>query len=171
LVFSISTSSLNSLSLTILEARIITTDDKYILNSFQVLEQSGKAITDERQKHRICEVLRQNLLKQHIISQENIYRQSRQAKYFPIHNSVAFHEDALKRHTIIELITNDNLGLLSMISQVFIAQSIQLHDAKITTIGSRVEDIFYVTTLKGQLLTTEEQKTLKVTLLHELNNH
>ncbi|MCK5729296.1 MAG: [protein-PII] uridylyltransferase, partial [Methylococcales bacterium] len=116
MVFSISTSTLDALNLTILDARIITTDDKYILNSFQVIEQSGKAITDERQKHRICESLRNNLLKREIITKENIYRQSRQAKHFPIHNSVAFHEDPLKRHAIIELITTDNAGLLSEIS-------------------------------------------------------
>ncbi|MCK5729384.1 MAG: hypothetical protein KAH08_09190, partial [Methylococcales bacterium] len=60
-------------------------------------------------------------------------------------------------------------GLLSEISQIFIANDIQLHDAKITTIGSRAEDIFYVTTPDGTLLTIEQEKTLKVALLALLN--
>ncbi len=169
MVFSISTSTLDSLNLTILDARIITTDDRYILNSFQVIEQSGKAISDERQKHRICESLRHNLLKRDVVNKEKFYRQSRQAKHFPIHNSVAFHDDPLKRHTIIELITTDNAGLLAVISQVFIANAIQLHDAKITTIGSRAEDIFYVTALDGTLLTLEQEKILSIALLALLN--
>ena len=169
MVFSISTSSLDQLGLTILDARIITTDDNYVLNSFQVIEQSGEPITDERQKKRICDSLRHNLLKTQLKEQKNIHRQSRQAKHFPITNRVAYHSDPLSRHTIIELITTDEAGLLSGIGQVFIALNIQLHDAKITTIGSRAEDIFYVTNLEGQLLTESEQDNLKIALLQQLN--
>ncbi len=168
MVFSISTSSLDHLGLTILDARIISTDDEYVLNSFQVIEQSGDPITDERQKKRICQSLRNNLLKKQVRVQENIYRQSRQAKYFPINNSVAFHIDPLNRHTIIELITTDSAGLLSEIGQVFISQEIQLHDAKITTIGSRAEDIFYVTDLQGKLLAETQQSKLRMALLEQL---
>ena len=56
-----------------------------------------------------------------------------------------FHKDPLSRYTIIELATTDHSGLLALVGQVFIELEIQLHDAKITTIGSRVEDMFYVT--------------------------
>ncbi|MDQ7090183.1 MAG: [protein-PII] uridylyltransferase [Methylococcales bacterium] len=170
MVFSISTSSLDHLNLTILDAHISTTDDKYVLNSFQVIEQSGEPITDERQKKRICESLRHNLLKKHIKEQKNIHRQSRQAKHFPLNNRVEFEKDPLKRYTIIELITTDRAGLLSDIGQIFITLNIQLHDAKITTIGSRAEDIFYVTDLKGQLLSPEQENKFKVTLLTQLDS-
>jgi len=169
MVFSISTSSLDQLGLTILDARIITTDDKYVLNSFQVIEQSGEPITDERQKKRICDSLRHNLLKKQLKEQKNIYRQSRQAKHFPITNRVVYHLDPLNRHTIIELITTDEAGLLSRIGQVFISLNIQLHDAKITTIGSRAEDIFYLTNLEGGLLADTQRDNLKTSLLQQLN--
>ncbi len=169
MVFSISTCSLDQLGLTILDARIITTDEQYVLNSFQVIEQSGEPITDERQKKRICDSLRQNLLKKQVKEQKNIHRQSRQAKHFPITNRVVFHTDPLNRHTIVELITTDEAGLLSRIGQVFITLNIQLHDAKITTIGSRAEDIFYLTNLDGSLLTETQGHHLKTTLLQQLN--
>ncbi len=169
MVFSISTCSLDQLGLTILDARIITTDEQYVLNSFQVIEQSGEPITDERQKKRICDSLRQNLLKKQVKEQKNIHRQSRQAKHFPITNRVVFHTDPLNRHTIVELITTDEAGLLSRIGQVFITLNIQLHDAKITTIGSRAEDIFYLTNLDGGLLTKAQRHHLKTTLLQQLN--
>jgi [protein-PII] uridylyltransferase len=80
---------------------------------------------------------------------KNIHRQShlqsRQAKHFPIPTNVQLHTDPLGRYTIIELITTDHPGLLSSIGKVFVKQQIYLHNAKISTIGSRVEDMFYVT--------------------------
>lgn len=169
LIFSINTHSLDHLGLTILDAHINTTDDNHILNSFQVIQQSGKPINYGDHKKHICDSLRNNLLKKEIKEPHTVYYlQSRQAKHFPINNSVTFHTDSLKRHTIVELISVDKAGLLSIICQVFISLAIQLHDAKITTIGSRVEDIFYVTDFHGQLLTKMQQSRLKITLLEQL---
>ena len=61
-IFSISTASLDQLGLTILDARIMTTLDNYVLNSFQVLEQSGQAINELSLEIYICKTLRHNLL-------------------------------------------------------------------------------------------------------------
>ncbi len=146
-IFSLSTATLDQLGLTILDARIITTLDNYVLNSFLVLEQSGDAIADLFREVHICSSLRQNLLQNKVKKTKNIHRQShsRQAQHFPIPTQIAFHLDSLNRYTIIELITTDHAGLLSKIGQAFLQQHIHLHSAKITTIGSRVEDMFYVT--------------------------
>ncbi len=149
-VFSLSTATLDQLGLTILDARIMTTLDGYVLNSFQVLEQSGEPINDRCRKDHICFALRHNLLQQKIKKQKNIHRQSRQAKHFPIPTSIKFHADPSSRHTIIELVTTDHAGLLSEIGRAFILQNINLHSAKITTIGSRAEDIFYITDQQNQ---------------------
>lgn len=149
-IFSLCTATLDQLGLTILDARIMTTMNDYILNSFQVLEQSGKPILDLCREDHIRTALKNNLLQQQLKSQKNIHRESRQAKHFPIPTSIQFHEAPLNRHTIIELITTDRAGLLSQIGQAFIRQNINLHSAKITTIGSRAEDMFYVTDLQNQ---------------------
>ncbi|MDD5275785.1 MAG: [protein-PII] uridylyltransferase [Methylovulum sp.] len=152
-IFSLSTATFDQLGLTILDARIMTTLDDYVLNSFQVLEQSGEPINDSCREGHICQSLRHNLLKRAIKKHKNIHRQSRQAKHFPIPTSVEFQADPLGRHTIIELITTDHAGLLSKIGQAFVAQHISLHNAKITTIGSRAEDMFYVTDMENQPIT------------------
>jgi [protein-PII] uridylyltransferase len=169
MIFSISTATLDQLGLTILDARIITTADQYVLNSFQVLEQSGQPITDPKRQEHICSSLRTNLLKHDVKLQKNIHRQSRQAKHFPIATKVFFHADSLNRRTIVELITTDRAGLLSSIGQIFIGLNIQLHDAKITTIGSRAEDIFYLTDKTGQLLTEQQKQQLQSMLLENLS--
>ncbi len=170
-IFSISTGSLDQLGLTILDARIVTTADQYVLNSFQVIEQSGEPISDDYRRKHICEALRGSLLKKKIGTPKNIHRQSRQARHFPIRSSVGFHEDPLERHSIMELVTTDRAGLLSRIGQVFIQEDVQLHDAKITTIGSRAEDIFYITDREGTLLTQEKEKGLRKAVLEKLEEN
>jgi [protein-PII] uridylyltransferase len=152
-IFSLSTATLDQLGLTILDARIMTTTDDYVLNSFLVLEQSGKPINELFREVHICTVLRNNLLLREVKKHKNIHRQSRQAKHFPIPTSIQFHADPLNRHTIIELITTDHAGLLSKIGRAFVQKGIHLHSAKITTIGSRAEDMFYITDNQSQPIT------------------
>ncbi|MCK4841225.1 MAG: [protein-PII] uridylyltransferase [Methylococcales bacterium] len=155
-IFSLSADTFDYLGLTILDARIITitsTTEQYVLNSFQVLEQSGDSIEDLDRELHICKTLKNNLQKLKVKDQFNIHRQSRQAKHFPIASTVIFHKDPLNRYTIIELITTDHTGLLASVGQAFIDLGIQLHDAKITTIGSRVEDMFYITDLQSHPIT------------------
>lgn len=158
-IFSHATATLDQLGLTILDARIITTLDNYVLNSFLVLEQSGEAIDDLCREVHICTALRQNLLQNKVKRSKNIHRNSRQAQHFPIPTSVDFHNDPLGRYTIIELITTDHAGLLSKIGQAFLHQQIHLHSAKITTIGSRVEDMFYVTDVNDKPIRDEQTLT------------
>lgn len=168
-VFSISTATLDQLGLNVLDARIMTTTDNYVLNSFQVLEQNGRPINDLIREVHICSALRNNLLHQRVREQRNVNRQSRMARHFPIPTSVSFHDDPLCRCTIVELITTDSSGLLSKIGRAFVKQRISLHNAKITTIGSRVEDIFYVTD-DAQLPITDpnRQARLKAEIIKEL---
>jgi [protein-PII] uridylyltransferase len=170
-VFSLSTATLDQLGLTILDARIMTTDDDYVLNTFQVLEQSGEPINDSYRIKHICNVLRTNLQQQNVKEHRNIHRLSRQAKHFPIPTKIKFHPDPLNKQTIMELITTDRSGLLSQVGKVFNKQGINLHSARITTIGSRAEDMFYITDLQRQPLTdANRQEQLREELLYVLDN-
>ena len=157
-VFSICTATLDQLGLTILDARIITSEDQYVLNSFQILEQSGDAITDLFREIHICDTLRQSLIAKKVKAAKNIHKQSRQARHFPIETSITFLETSSNKHTVIELITTDHAGLLSTIGRAFNELDIQLHDAKITTIGSRAEDMFYVTDQDNRPIDDELKK-------------
>ncbi len=172
-LFSISTATLDQLGLSILDARIMTTKDDYVLdsfNTFQVLEQSGQPVSEDFRISHICNTLRNNLLHQQIKEHINIHRLSRQAKYFPIPTDVQFHPDSQNNQTILELITTDRPGLLSQIGQVFYNEGINLHSARITTIGSRVEDMFYITNLQLQPLTDlSKQQQLREALVSALD--
>jgi [protein-PII] uridylyltransferase len=148
--FSLITGALDQLGFTILDARIVTTKDNYLLNSFQILEQSGQPINDLFREIHICSALRKTLLLGHNGGQKNIrHRASRQAKHFPIPTTIFFHPPTQNRYTPLELISTDRPGLLSKIGKAFLQREIILHNAKITTIGSRVEDMFYITDKHG----------------------
>ncbi len=169
-IFSISTATLDHLGLTILDARIITTADQYVLNSFQVLEQSGEAINDLYREVHICTSLRQGLIAKKVKASKNIHKQSRQARHFPIETSITFLEDPSHKHTVIELVTTDRVGLLSTIGKAFTELDIQLHDAKITTIGSRAEDMFYISDQQSMPITDEDKKAqIRTTMLRYLS--
>ncbi len=169
-LFSICTATLDQLGLTILDARIITTRNEFVLNSFQVLEQSGDPIKDFFRELRICTTLRKNLLVGRVKRQRNINRVSRQAKHFPIATEIHFHEDPMHGQTILELITTDRAGLLSKIGKAFRKHQIILHNAKITTIGSRVEDMFYISDTRSNAITDiQRQDKLRHSILNILD--
>lgn len=170
-IFSICTATLDQLGLTILNARIMTTDDDYVLNSFQVLEQSGEPINESYRIIHICSALRNNLLSQEVKEHKNIHRQSRQAKHFPIPTNITFHPDAHNNQTILELITTDRSGLLSKVGKIFNKHNINLHSARITTIGSRVEDMFSITDLElNPLSDPARQERLREEIISVLDN-
>jgi [protein-PII] uridylyltransferase len=163
-LFSICAASLEQLGLTILDARIITTRHQYILNSFQVLQQSGEAIGDIYQEVQIVQTLKQNLLHKKLNQPTGLLKQSRQARYFPIKTRISYLKDPYGKYTIIEIVTTDRIGLLSLLSQSFKDFHLHIHNAKITTIGSRAEDVFYLSDADNRML--EDDNTLE-----ELKQH
>jgi [protein-PII] uridylyltransferase len=165
-IFSVCTDILDQLGLSILDARITTTQNEYVLNSFHVLEQSGEPINNLIKEINLSAQIRNRLLNKNYKGRENINRLSRQAKYFPIKTQVIFHDDPKKQHTILELISTDSPGLLSKVGRIFQENNITLHNAKISTIGGRVEDRFYITDLEHKSITDPKKlNSLKNDLL------
>lgn len=157
-IFAHSTAVLDQLGLTIFDAKIITISNGYVLNSYHVLDQSGEPIRDQSRQIQICTKLRESLLNQGGTPIAVQRREARQIKHFTVPTQVYFHEDPQNRHTIIELIATDRPGLLSKVGQVFAQEEIHLYNAKISTIGSRAEDIFYITDRDDKPLQQASQK-------------
>lgn len=157
-IFSRTTAALDNLGLTILDARIITSQNQYALNSFQILEQSGEPISDLRRELHICSTIKQQLQAQAVKQQKNRHSQSRQAEHFPIRTKAFFHHDPQNRYNILQLITTDHPGLLSKVGQLFREHNFNIISAKISTIGSRAEDMFFLNTQDKQLIKPEQQQ-------------
>ncbi|WNV02951.1 [protein-PII] uridylyltransferase [Candidatus Methylospira mobilis] len=169
-IFTQTSAILDQLGLTILDARIITTSNRFAINSYQVLEQNGSPIKDQRRHIQICTRLREclgnsdpNASLPHVQR-----RQSRQSRHFKVPTDIRFHDDPQNRYSILELISTDRPGLLSRVGRAFHKHSIRLHNARISTLGSRVEDIFYITDQNDRPLVEERQRKELVETLLEL---
>ena len=167
-IFAHSTAILDQLGLTIFDAKIITARNGCVLSSYHVLEQTGEPIKDHRRQLQICGKLRECLLHPGTTPIQVQRREARQIRHFAVPTQVYYHEDPQNRHTIVELIATDRPGLLSKVGQAFNRAGIRLYNAKISTIGSRAEDIFYITDQADQPLTTETQKKHLAEVLVEL---
>ena len=79
-------------------------------------------------------------------------RVPRQLKHFTFAPQVTIHTDAQRQVTILELSAPDRPGLLARIGKIFLEFDLSLQNAKIATLGERVEDVFFITDADNQPL-------------------
>lgn len=77
---------------------------------------------------------------------------SRAMKHFPIKPSVEFINNN-ENHTIMEVVAQNQPGLLHKVALCLLDNNIRLVNARISTFGERAEDTFFVTLRDGSLIT------------------
>ncbi len=155
----------DSRNLSILDAKIHTTRHGYALDSFLVTDH-GRA--DYRQ-------LLALINKQLAAWIEAITplpppvkgRLSRQSRHFPVAPNVTLAADERGRQHLLSITTTDRIGLLYAITRVLATHDINVHTAKINTLGERVEDVFLI---DGAMLDNERgQAQLERDLLEAIS--
>ena len=144
-VFSRATLTLDQLHLNIVDARIMTSNHGYTLDTFSVLEQSGANVTGRERKKEISEALRQNLLSADKPIRNVARVKSRRLRHFSVAPHVSFGIDEKNDRTIMEVTAKDSPGILSCVGMALELCGARLQAAKIATFGERVEDIFFIT--------------------------
>ncbi|NHZ79387.1 [protein-PII] uridylyltransferase [Massilia sp. CCM 8695] len=127
----------------ILDAKIHTTRHGYALDTFMVTEQSfAKSYRDiiNLIEHEICELL----TSQAPLPAPTRGRLSRLSRTFPLTPTVDLRPDERGQYYLLSIAANDRTGLLYAIANVLARYRINLHTAKIMTLGERVEDVFLV---------------------------
>jgi [protein-PII] uridylyltransferase len=127
----------------ILDAKIHTTRDGYALDTFLVTEENfAKNYRDiiSLIEHELCELLGSNAP----LPPPTRGRLSRLSRHFPIAPSVELRPDERGQHYLLSIAANDRTGLLYAIANVLTRYRINLHTAKVMTLGERVEDVFLV---------------------------
>ena len=84
------------------------------------------------------------LAQQTPLSPPNRGRLSRLSRSFPIVPTVDLRPDDKAQFYLLSITANDRNGLLYAIAEVLTKYKINLHTAKIMTLGERVEDVFLV---------------------------
>ncbi len=158
-LFANSTAAFEKLQLNIHGARIFTSSNDYCMDTYTVLETNGKPVGKD--PHRIKEI--QSILAQSLRSRHNPVpltrvRRSRKSKYFTKPIETTFLSTSDKPYSTLELNCPDQPGILACVGKVFAENAISLQDARITTLGERSEDLFFITDKSGKTISDESLK-------------
>jgi [protein-PII] uridylyltransferase len=156
--------TLSKRKVNIYDAQIITGESGKVLDSFIVSDSYGKALSEMR-----CQQIQQALIKELTAPSHSLKNTLQPIKHpdFRKPTLVRFLPDSAWQ-TVFELFTPDREGLLAQISQIFNEFGFNLINAKITTIGERVEDLFMICNGNNQALSETEKAALKEKMLEEL---
>ncbi|GAB6389458.1 [protein-PII] uridylyltransferase [Stutzerimonas marianensis] len=160
--FAVTVAAMDQLNLNIHDARIITSSSQFTLDTYIVLDADGSPIGNDPER---TEEIRQGLID--ALRNPDDYltiiqkRVPRQLKHFAFPPQVTIHNDMQRPQTIIEVVAPDRPGLLARIGQLFLDFDLSVQNAKIATLGERVEDVFFVTNADNQPL-SDPQLCLKL---------
>jgi len=138
-----------------------------------VLEHDGHLITDTRRIDNIGTTLKRIIAQDELSALPTARRLTRRQKHF--NNTTTrlnFFSEPNSAITVMELITSDRPGLLSLIGKVFVDCNVKVHNAKIGTFGEYVEDIFYISDKDDQAISDVNQiEALRESFFKALDNN
>lgn len=133
-----------SIQYNILDAKIHTTRHGYALDTFLVLG-TGRQNTHYRDMLSLIEHdLSERLADPRPLPPPQRGRISRQLKHFPIQPEVHIRPDERGQYHLLSVTAGDRPGLLYGVARVLSSYAVNLHTAKIGTLGERAEDVFVV---------------------------
>ena len=155
-LFATTVAILDRMDLDVQDARIITATKAFSLDTYVVLDRFGTLLTDLERQNTVTYALVDALSHSEKYPGLMQRRIPRQLRHFDIENTVDISLNAALNQNMVEIATLDQPGLLARIGGVFMMQGLDIHSAKIATLGERAEDIFYVTKKDGIPMTHEE---------------
>jgi len=170
-LFAASVAALNQLNLTIMDAKIITSATGFSLDTFIIAEENGSDIGSDVARVEQIQAKVRKALKDPSKYPEIVHkRMPRALKHFNIPTVVVISNDIEKEHTVLELVALDRPGLLAEVGRIFLEHNVLVHNARIATLGERVEDVFYITDQNGDMIRDHELcEQLKQALVQKLD--
>lgn len=168
-LFATTVAVFDRMNLDVQDARIITATTAFSLDTYVVLDRFGTLLTDPDRTKTVIEALVKAL------SQSDKYpnlmqrRIPRQLRHFDIENTVDITLNAALQQNMVEIATLDHPGLLAKIGGLFMMQGLDIHSARIATLGERAEDIFFVTKKDNIPMSNSEAKTFAAQLKSALD--
>ncbi|MDH5857902.1 [protein-PII] uridylyltransferase [Lampropedia aestuarii] len=149
----------------ILDARIHTTHDDFALDTFQIaLEFESTSL--EGTARFIEKSLAQHLQSSAPLPEPRTRRVSRRVRHFPVNTRVRLEPDDKAEHWLLTVSASDQPGLLYSIAWTLAKFQLDIHLAKITTLGERAEDSFL---LQGKSsLSNAQQQALEQALIEQM---
>ena len=170
-IFAITAATLSKLQLNILDARLHTTGDGCTFDVFYVLDDKDRPIGGNNAlAAKIIKTLTEGILNPSAVKFDVQRRTPRQLKNFTLCTVATLRNEPESVGTILEVVTPDRPGLLAHLARIFTRFDLQLLNAKISTLGERVEDVFYLTDSDYQPITDPDLiELLQATICKELD--
>jgi [protein-PII] uridylyltransferase len=167
--FARTTAVLDQLGLNIVDARITPTGDGFSLDLYHVLEDDGAGVTDHDRRVEIEQALWRSVQGPEDAPLSVSRRAPRQARMFNTPTQIALSIDERNRRSVLELTAGDRPGLLCDVGKVLLEERVELHAAKIMTVGERAEDVFYLTDFDNRPLGTAAGEQLRERMIAVLD--
>ncbi|OCB02000.1 protein-P-II uridylyltransferase [Acidithiobacillus ferrivorans] len=165
------TGALDRQSLNIIDARIDTSEDGRALDTFLVIDNSH-AFAHSDQAHTDLAAELRAVIEGETASKPRFglrHRDPRHRFFAHVPAEIRVDNRALPRYTLLEVRAADHLGLLYQVGEALRALQLNIHGAKVSTFGERVEDTFFILNECGHKLTDAQAKALTQTLGNILN--
>ncbi len=162
-LFSAVTTVIDEIGLDVLSARVGATVSGKSIDLFQLMDQHARplnAVDSERLEVRLREVLEKANVPGPVVR-----RLPRRLRPFKSSARIRFSAAHGGEKTLMDLECSDRPGLLSNISAAILACGVRIHDARIATMGDRVEDAFILSDTQNAPLSRQ----LRTELLQSLN--
>jgi [protein-PII] uridylyltransferase len=146
--------------LDIVDAKILTTKDNKAYNTISILKDKNLEGLDLHQliskalSNPEVDVAKPQLNHSH--------------RYFDNKTHISLSEKKKWHLTKLEINTLDRVGVLSNIAYVLYEMDISLINARVSTMGERVEDVFFVNDINNKPLDKLQQSSLKIALEERL---
>ena len=155
-IFASVTLILERLNFNIMDAKVMTSH-QHCMDTFIVLEADNTTIPEGSPRIRkVCQTLKRGLIDPLKIKRTHQRRTPRLLRYFRQQPKIRFSEDAKNQRTIMEVFAIDRPGLLAVIVDTLSTYNIHVQNAKILTLGERVEDVFFISTSDGQSISDSD---------------
>jgi [protein-PII] uridylyltransferase len=148
-------------NINILGAQIYTRTDGVALDTLQIESLEKKPILDERVWQSLNAELSAVLVEGHEVSYQPARSRertifARKERAVPVATVIEVNNRISDMYTVLDVTTQDRLGLLYLITMTLFELGINIHLAKVSTEATRAIDVFYVSDLMGEKIVDEQ---------------
>lgn len=157
-LFATTVAVLDRMNLDVQDARIITAATNFSLDTYVIHDRLGSIMSDPERLHQVTSALVKALC--HADQYPGVMQRiiPRQLRHFEVENTVDIRLNHALNQNMVEISTLDQPGLLARVGGLFMMQGLDIHSARIATLGEKAEDIFFVTKQDGIPLDEDESK-------------
>ena len=156
-LFAVMVATLEQLQLSVVDARIITSRSNFSLDTYIVLDEDGSPIGKDPYRISVIQKTLEKALENPAVYPQLVTQHiPRQRKNFKTNTHIKLHDSNRHHYSILEVNTLDRPGLLAQIGRFLSRMHISVLNARITTLGERADDIFFVVNQEGQPFAQKE---------------